>query len=87
MSSTVAKGDLARMGLLGAAACEQAEAVIAQAAAARLETIRVLFVDQHGILRGKTIVASPRRATEGFGKRGAPSSASSTPMTGWSDMH
>ena len=46
MSSTVAKGDLARMGLLGAATCEQAEAVIAQAAAARLETIRVLFVDQ-----------------------------------------
>ena len=61
MSSTVAKGDLARMGLLGATACEQAEAVIAQAAAARLETIRVLFVDQHGILRGKTIVASAFR--------------------------
>jgi len=34
-----------------------AEEILASARSANLETIRVLFPDQHGILRGKTIVA------------------------------
>ena len=37
---------------------EQIDAVLAQVQEQGLETIRVCFVDQHGILRGKTIVAS-----------------------------
>ena len=41
------KGDIAR-----------ASDVLDKVAQAKLETIRVVFVDQHGILRGKTIVAS-----------------------------
>jgi len=35
-----------------------AEKIIAQAQSANLETLRVLFPDQHGILRGKSVVAS-----------------------------
>ena len=36
----------------------QAQAVIKQAQDANLETIRIVFVDQHGITRGKTIMLS-----------------------------
>ena len=54
----IAGGALGRAGLLGADAIAQSMDVVAQAEAAKLETIRILFVDQHGILRGKTIVAS-----------------------------
>ncbi|MEP4194098.1 MAG: glutamine synthetase family protein [Aliishimia sp.] len=49
-------GALARMGLLTAAQCGAAESLIARMA--EFDTIRVLFPDQHGILRGKTLVAS-----------------------------
>ncbi len=35
-----------------------AEDVLARVEAENLETVRILFADQHGILRGKTIVAS-----------------------------
>ncbi len=50
-------GFLARSGLLpedGLAACAD---VIARVGAGEVETVRVLFADQHGVLRGKTIVA------------------------------
>lgn len=53
----VAGGALARMGLLDAEAIEGAAELLARVAASDLETVRVLFADQHGILRGKTVVA------------------------------
>ena len=60
--SEVKDGALARMGLLSAASCAAAEEVIARAAEDGLETVRVLFADQHGILRGKTLVAGALRS-------------------------
>jgi glutamine synthetase len=56
--SAVQNGALAKRGLLSGEACAQADELLATVAASDLETIRVLFVDQHGILRGKTLVAS-----------------------------
>lgn len=61
MSATkdrIASGNLARLGLLDTARIDLCTKVVAEAEAAKLETVRVLFTDQHGILRGKTIVAS-----------------------------
>ncbi|TDK52132.1 glutamine synthetase family protein [Antarcticimicrobium luteum] len=58
----VKDGALARMGLLSAASCAAAEEVIARAAEDGLETVRILFADQHGILRGKTLVAGALRS-------------------------
>ncbi|MGD9863575.1 MAG: glutamine synthetase family protein, partial [Pseudodonghicola sp.] len=55
-------GALARRGVLSDAACAAAEEVIARAEEAALETVRLLFADQHGILRGKTLVASALRS-------------------------
>lgn len=57
MGEDLATGQLARQGLLSPAALDQAQQVLAQAQEAGIETLRVLFVDQHGILRGKTVVA------------------------------
>lgn len=56
MAHELTTGRLARDGLLDAVALERAVAVLAEAQEAGLETIRVLFADQHGILRGKTLV-------------------------------
>ncbi len=53
----IAGGTLVRADLLDTAGVERATDVVAQAQAAKLETVRVLFPDQHGILRGKTVVA------------------------------
>lgn len=53
----IAAGGLACTGLLDATAVALCADVVAQAQAAKLETVRVLFADQHGILRGKTVVA------------------------------
>jgi glutamine synthetase len=58
MSDAIRRGALARMGLLDAAACAAAADLLERVAASDLETVRVLFADQHGILRGKTLVAS-----------------------------
>ncbi len=58
VTDRIAGGALARAGLLDGEGIDRAVALVAQAEAAALETIRVLFADQHGILRGKTIVAS-----------------------------
>lgn len=51
-------GALARLGLTGPDHGAVSAALLAQVSEAGLETIRVVFADQHGILRGKTIVAS-----------------------------
>lgn len=54
----IANGALARSGVLDEAAIERCCDVMAQVDAAGIETVRVLFTDQHGILRGKTVVAA-----------------------------
>ena len=54
----IATGALARKGLLDEDAVQAAVALVEKVKASDLETVRVLFADQHGILRGKTIVAS-----------------------------
>lgn len=51
-------GTLARLGLTDAARIGQAVRVVEEVERAGLETVRVLFADQHGILRGKAVVAS-----------------------------
>lgn len=56
--SQIEAGALARAGLLDHATIEAAADLLAHVADSDLETVRVLFADQHGILRGKTIVAS-----------------------------
>ena len=58
MSDKIRAGALARKGLLSAEACIAGEALLRRAATADLETIRILFADQHGVLRGKTLVAA-----------------------------
>lgn len=50
-------GFLARTGLLDAEAQRIAAEVLARARRDGLETVRLCFVDQHGILRGKSLVA------------------------------
>jgi len=50
-------GKLVRLGLGSAERTEAALALIARAREDGIETIRVLFADQHGVLRGKTLVA------------------------------
>ncbi|UWR96696.1 glutamine synthetase family protein [Phaeobacter inhibens] len=62
MTTSLNRGALARNGLLSDQACHDAEVVLAQCEAARVETVRVLFADQHGILRGKTLVAAGLRS-------------------------
>ena len=54
----IADGALARAGLLDSDAVDRAAALAAEVAGSDIETVRVLFTDQHGILRGKTVVAS-----------------------------
>ena len=51
-------GTLYRLGLLSDVEVHQAAELIETVAASNIETIRVLFADQHGVLRGKTIVAA-----------------------------
>ncbi len=58
MSEGIRNGKLAKMGLLHDETCVAGEELLARVAASDLETVRVLFVDQHGVLRGKTLVAS-----------------------------
>ena len=53
----IKEGALARAGLLDAATIDAAAALVQRVAQSDLETVRVLFADQHGVLRGKTIVA------------------------------
>ena len=53
--SRVAEGRLARLGLIDPSAAEELLARVAQSG---VETVRIVFPDQHGLLRGKTVVAS-----------------------------
>ncbi|MGR3762006.1 glutamine synthetase family protein [Roseobacteraceae bacterium NS-SX3] len=57
MPEELKPGRLARMGLLDAEGRRRAAELVQQASSDGLETLRVLFADQHGVLRGKTIVA------------------------------
>ncbi|MEO1919651.1 MAG: glutamine synthetase family protein [Paracoccaceae bacterium] len=58
VKAKIAQGQMARSGLLNPEMVEKAAELATEVANSELETIRVLFADQHGILRGKTIVAS-----------------------------
>ncbi len=51
-------GLVGRRGLLSDAQFAEAARVIEDVATAGLESVRISFADQHGVLRGKTIVAS-----------------------------
>lgn len=51
------QGALARCGLTSEEDRSRAEEVLAAVAETGLETVRILFPDQHGVLRGKTLVA------------------------------
>ncbi len=53
----IAEGALARKGVLSASSLDKAAEILAQVSNSDIETIRVLFADQHGVLRGKTIVS------------------------------
>lgn len=61
MSSNTVKeitsGALARLGYWDAKVIARAESVVKQVKADEIETVRLVFADQHGILRGKTIAA------------------------------
>lgn len=54
----IANGALARLGLMPDARIHAAATLTDTVAASDLETIRVLFPDQHGVLRGKTVTAA-----------------------------
>ncbi|SFL63899.1 glutamine synthetase [Shimia aestuarii] len=54
----IANGALARLGLMTPERIDAATALAETVATSDLETIRVLFPDQHGILRGKAITAA-----------------------------
>ncbi len=54
----IANGALARLGLMPDARIHAAATLADTVAASDLETIRVLFPDQHGVLRGKTVTAA-----------------------------
>lgn len=50
-------GKLARLGLVDEAGIDAAQAVLDRLRDDEIETVRVLCADQHGVLRGKTVVA------------------------------
>lgn len=58
MTKGLRDGRLARAGLYGAEEIAAAQKLLDRLDRDRIETVRVLFPDQHGILRGKTVVAS-----------------------------
>ncbi len=57
LTRKIADGRLARLGLLDGVAIDAAAKLVSTVQQNDLETVRVLFADQHGVLRGKTIVA------------------------------
>ena len=67
MQDVFKAGKLAQMGLLSDDDRAKASDLVAQVESSGIETVRVLFVDQHGILRGKTIVASAFASVFGAG--------------------
>ncbi len=56
--AAIAAGSLAQRGLLSAQQITAAAELLAGVCNAGVETVRVVFADQHGILRGKTLVVS-----------------------------
>lgn len=58
LEASLTTGTLASYGLLSATAITEAAALIEQLEHSACETVRVMFTDQHGVMRGKTIVAS-----------------------------
>lgn len=58
VEARITQGKLARSGLMSSDAIRQAAQLVSKMAESNIETVRVLFADQHGILRGKTIVSS-----------------------------
>lgn len=54
----IKSGRLAQAGLLDDAAIEAAARLVEEIAGSDIQTVRVLLADQHGILRGKSLVAS-----------------------------
>ncbi|MBP0438702.1 glutamine synthetase family protein [Tianweitania sediminis] len=61
--SKIRNGFLARSELLDEEAIRKAVALLSGLEKQGIETVRVLFPDQHGVLRGKTIVASALAST------------------------
>ena len=57
-SKIISEGYLARSGMLESDTAARAAELVTEVSGSELETVRVLFADQHGILRGKTLVAS-----------------------------
>lgn len=55
---SLTSGRLARDGLLGDAALRGAADLLARLDGGTLETVRVVFADAHGLLRGKTVTAA-----------------------------
>lgn len=55
---SISSGRLAQEGLLTAEAQKTAADLLAQLDDGKVETVRVVFADQHGLLRGKTVAAS-----------------------------
>jgi len=53
----IAQGALSQLGLLDEHDIQGAVDLIVRVESSNVETVRVLFADQHGVLRGKTIVA------------------------------
>ncbi|MFK7856639.1 MAG: glutamine synthetase family protein [Granulosicoccus sp.] len=58
LEASLRAGSLASSGLLSATAITAAASLINKVNQSDCETVRVMFTDQHGIMRGKTIVAS-----------------------------
>ncbi|MCR9127797.1 MAG: glutamine synthetase family protein [Rhodobacteraceae bacterium] len=65
-------GALAALGLMPETVAAAGEDLLARVATMDLETLRVVFVDQHGVLRGKTVVADAMASVLANGL-GAPS--------------
>ncbi|KIC30198.1 glutamine synthetase family protein [Leisingera sp. ANG-S5] len=57
MAQDFTSGKLARLGLLSPEDCRKAAEITSRAQFDGIETVRVLFPDQHGLLRGKTVMA------------------------------
>ena len=54
----IKKGALATAGVYGKEEIDKACELLAEFSDQSIETVRLVFVDQHGILRGKTLVTS-----------------------------
>jgi glutamine synthetase len=57
-SSSLESGLVGRNGLLSKEQFAEAQTVVEEVRARKLETVRISFTDQHGVLRGKTLVAA-----------------------------